>query len=213
MSLSPLITQQIAPQNFELIRDRIGEILMVEFANQKTYSNNADITPTRVEIEGFVDIDEDNFPLISIHLYDGKYEKKDYGGDVPGEYCFYIDIYTGAPSTSDTAGDQVATVNLVKMVGMVRAILDNPVYGTLAFDPSVDDAPDIRNTHIEDFFINIPRSSQNAIDFICGRLRFMVTVPETSIYATTTPSELGSTIVTLYNSGRQYHWGVTEPTE
>jgi hypothetical protein len=124
--LIPVITYAIPPQNCELVRDQIGGILLCEFLNQNaTFGLPAACTPTTVDIERFVMIDESTFPIINVSLYKGKFSEKDYSGYVKGEYTYFIDVYTGAASTSAEGGDQIATLNLQRMIGVIRAILED----------------------------------------------------------------------------------------
>src|ERR1017187_5012649 len=113
MPLTAKIDNAIPQQNCELILLQLGAILLVEFTNQGTnYSLPAVCTPKRVNIEGFLQIDESLLPEISIRLVSANEVQKDSSGDAVYEYCYYIDFYTGSPSTIEDSGDQQATYAL-----------------------------------------------------------------------------------------------------
>ncbi len=212
MPLTPKITYQIPPQNFELVRDRIGGILLCEFGNQATnYSLPAACTPTAIDIERFVQIDEDSFPIVTVRTAKGSYlddegkQTKESGGNVFGVYKYYIDIYTGSPSTPGEGGDQLASVNLQRMMGIARAVLEDTRYDTLGFDPKTSGLQ-IQNVHVENFFINLPANTGDAIDYICGRLVLSVKVPET--VQLPAPGALAIAFVTvgLFKTGNTIKW-------
>ena len=205
MSLPPKIASAIPQQNFELIRDQIGAVLLVEFTNQAAnYGLAANATPKDIWIEGFMQVDDDILPTFVIRCVKAIEIQKDSSGTAVYDYCYYIDGFSGAPSTDTERGDQVAAYALQRMFGVARAILEDPRYDILGFASNV---MNIWNTHIEDWYIQLPKNNDDLEDAICGRIEFHVTVAEVpSSYSATNPVQWVDTTVQLINSGRGYHW-------
>lgn len=209
MPLTPKISNAIGVQNFELIRDQIGAILLVEFTNQGTnYDLPVISTPKEVWVEGFKQIDEDKLPLIVVRCVSAHEVHKDSSGTAIWEYCYYLDIFTGAASTPDDAGDQRSILALQQMIGITRSILEDPRYDLLGFDDSLIN---IWNTHIGDWYIDLPKNNDDLIDGASGRAEFYVTAAEVpSSYSGTKPVQWVDTNVKLVNSTRGYHWVMKE---
>lgn len=207
MPLSPILNYAIPLQNFEVVRDRIGEILAIEFENQHTnYSLPDEINPSGIDVERFIQIDEKEFPIIIVSLAKGGYDQKTYDGTARGEYGYLIDIYTGSASTIGEGGDVIASLNLHRMLGICRAILDDPKYKTLGFNPT-SDGLQIQSVSVESIIIGQPSNPNNTIDFIWGRLQYKVTVPETCPLITPTNTAIGANITaTLEDTGKFYRW-------
>ena len=209
MPLLPQIATAIPAQNFELIRDQIGAILLVEFTNQgANYGLAINCVPKAVQVEGFMQVDEDLLPYIIIRCVTATEVQKDSSGNATYDYCFYIDEYSGSASTPDERGDQRAILALQKMFGVTRAILEDPRYDLLGFD---DNVMNIWNTHIEDWYINLPKNNDDLIDAICGRIEFHVIATEVpSSFTSTNPLQWINTNVQLIETARGYLWIMKE---
>ena len=217
MPSTALIQYAIPQQNFELIRDQIAAILLAEFTSQQvTFNLPATMVPTTVDIERFVPVDEETFPIINVRLATGKYldeegnQTKDSSGDAEGTYRYYVDVYTGSATltTGGPGGDQLATTNLHRMMGIIRAILDHPIYNTLGFQP--DGPLKIWNTHISNFFINLPENTGDAVDYICGRIVFSVKACETSTLVLPKPLQFIGVTLKLKNNSEYFYWVVQQ---
>lgn len=211
MPLSPVIDSAIPKQNFELVRDQIGGILLCEFANQASlYALPAECTPSAVDIERFTQIDEDEFPRMVVRLDKGSYmageeQTRDSSGQRRGTYKYYIDTYTGSATIGGSPGDNLATVALHRMIGVAMAILEDTRYATLGFDPKTSGVV-VENLHVQDFFIPMPSPTENSGDYIRGRICLSVTVPE--VVALPQPWELKevNATVKLFESDKGFYW-------
>ena len=166
-----MITQAISPQAFELVRDRIGEILAFELAAQAdfTYGEIPDLT---VYSERFIPFDNTELPAINISLSRGLLDSQT-AIQSDGTYRFNVDVHTLSPSSEGSPGDSEAMYKLHRLIGVVRAILEDPIYKTLGFVP-----PFVMNRHVDDIAIADP-DSQDTSSVVMGRLIFVVRVPET----------------------------------
>jgi len=165
------IIEVIQEQNYELVRDRIGEILIDELDHQALISYNPEIDAT-VYVEYKPAFDASQMPAVNVSLANGNYDNKDMA-QVDGEYLYHIDAYARANSTQDNDGSSLATYRLHRLLGICRAILENPQYKTLGFE-----APSISRVAVQSIDIQEP-AKQDAYSTAMGRLIFMVKVVET----------------------------------
>lgn len=129
----PRILQLIPPSSFELIRDRIAEILIEEFNYQDSLIVDVnERLNTSIYSEKNSKIDKEDFPALNICLTSGNFSNKN-ARNVDGVYQYTIDVYASSPETINSDGDFTSNVKLQKMIGRVRAILENPEYDTLGF--------------------------------------------------------------------------------
>lgn len=165
------IIDPISSQAFELVRNRIGEILADELAKQTriTYKPELDAT---VYIEKFIPFDKIQLPAVNVTLARGEYDNQT-AIDSDGTYRYNIDCYHKAPTTSTDAGDSLAMFKLQTLIGVCRAILESSKYKTLGFA-----APFIMNRHVENIQIATPAEKKDTTSVVMGRLSFVVRVPE-----------------------------------
>lgn len=167
-----LITQIINTQAFEFIRDRIGEILFDELNNQFLLSGDYDLDVDVTIESNFPQTNKTALPVVNVSLANGKYDNKDSGGNVSGSYQFNVDIFANSETPAAGQGDRLAALKMHKLMGMCRAILEDPIYKTLGFTP-----PFISRVFISDVNISEP-NKEDALHTIIGRLIFNVQANE-----------------------------------
>lgn len=188
MSVIPSI---IPPQAFEIIRDRIGSILADELLNQSVLdANNPEIKAT-VWVERFVPFSHTEMPACNVMLSRGQLDGHS-AIRTDGTYTYFIDFYTKAVTTAALQGDTVAIFRLHKLIGMARAILENPRYKTLGFVP-----PFIMFRRAGEITIADP-GQQDAISSVMGRLVFNVKVTENT-------ELIAPAIIAGYNTSVKLH--------
>lgn len=166
------INAVIHRQRFEIIRDQLGAILALELTQQGMLDETF-IAPSAdggFFIERMVEIDQSEVPVINILLANARYGNKDQK-QVDGTYNFFIDCYTNAANTADQRGDFLSGIKLHQLMGKCRAILENPVYRTLALSCG------IKRIRVMGFDI-IDRSKVEAVADILANVvgRVLVTV-------------------------------------
>lgn len=167
------IVNIIPPQGFEVIRDRIGEIIFEELSNQVAMSYNAEID-AEVYVERSNQIDKTECPLLNISLANGIYDNKSNNANVTGTYTFDIDAYTNAKTNDSQSGDERAALKLQRILGVVRAILENPVYRTLGYTPGF-----ITRTYCSEINIAVPGAGKlDTLNTMMGRISFTVQAVE-----------------------------------
>lgn len=157
----------IPKQTFELIRDRLGDILLDELLHQ------ADLDPTiivNVFIERSIPFSESELPAINISLARGVYNSKSAPTSDVG-YTYFVDCYTSSPSDQNNEGDVLSAISLHRYIGLCKAIFENPVYRTLGFQN-----PFIQSFTFNEFNIADPGALrlQDAANTAMGRLSFLV---------------------------------------
>lgn len=170
------INDIIQQQNFELIRDRIAQILTVELANQHTLTGD-DALQTDIFVERQTPPDAAELTVLIVSFASGSNGIKSAREDV-SEYQYFIDVYTNSPSSEDKTGDYIATTNMHRLLGACRAILGNPVYRTLDFTPGSIKTTTWRNINVRS------GASQDAINTAMGRLAFSVEVADLNVLQT-----------------------------
>lgn len=120
----------IPVQNFELVRDRLALVLQAELENQQYLG--ADIIVPTIYIERGVPFNDTELPAINVQYSGGAYGNKDVT-QVQGTYTYYIDIMAQNSTAGTERGDMLAMIAVQRLAGLVRAILDNPLYITLGF--------------------------------------------------------------------------------
>jgi len=138
MAVVSKIKSAIPPQNFETIRDRIAEILLVEFTAQIGFQTDPEtkklIQKTKLFSELFRPFNEAEFFAIDIFLFTGDYDNKTQTS-VRGNYTFYLDFYGRAATTNQNEGDKRSAEKVQRLIGITRAILESPNWLTLGFTP------------------------------------------------------------------------------
>lgn len=208
-----LLTGIIPTQNFEVVRDRIAEILADEINNQitlrgaETPALDVSHLPTTVAIERIIPFDKTELPGVDVSFSNGDYGNKDQT-QVDGNYDYFIDCYASAKTSDDpdNAGellraDYAAKVKLHKLLGVCRAILENPKYRTLGYTPPFCATVGVKTIAIAD------PERQDAVTTVMGRLVFTLRVPETVELVEPRAIDGYSTTVILYETDKGYHYG------
>jgi hypothetical protein len=199
-----ILNQIIPAQNFEVIRDRIPVILVDELSNQATLTGNPDLNAD-VWSERIIPFDAANMPAVNILLSRGT---SNFFTAVEGVYIYtyFVDVYTKAKSTDGERGGHLASIKLHRLLGVIRAILENPSYRTLGFP-----MPSLEHTAVTDIAIADPKNSQDANSVMMGRLTFTVQVRETTQLITPVDIAQSNTGVTIDETDEGYLYSYVAP--
>lgn len=192
------ITAAISAQSFELIRDRIVEILVDEFDGQYLLTYDAELI-VDVFKERNTPVDKAELSCIIVSFANGIYGNKNQG-HVDGDYQYNIDVYTNAKTNDSQSGDTKSATKLQKLIGIIRAILENQAYKTLGFI-----TPRIMNTIVSE--INIRRYDPNdTVNTSMGRITFKVRAAETTAPMDANLIDGYQTTVLIDQSGKGYFY-------
>lgn len=204
------ITGIIQQQSFEIVRDQIGFILALELANQFVLNPDPALDVSEVWVERVLQWDKTELPAVNVMLADGTY-----GGQTvlqqDGTYRYYIEGYVNAKTQRATytegeqPGDQKAMIDLHRLLGVCRSIIEDAKYKTLGFDTPPGF---VMNRHIESIQIGQPNQKEHdALSSAMGRLILSVKVPEYPAgYVIPIPISRMDTTVRMEQTDKGYKW-------
>lgn len=198
-----LIPQKIQPQAFELIRDRIGAIIVDELYQQAAINYTDDLDAT-VWQERFVPFNHSEIRHGAINItYDGTSYESETQQSATGICNFSIDFYMAAKASATSTGDKRARFKLARQIGVVRAILMDTRYKTLAFA-----TPFIWNRRVVDIKIGDPiNNEEDGTSSIMARMMFAVRVSEEVDLISVRDIDGYSTQAVLSDTDMGYHYG------
>ena len=126
------ITTLIGRQSYELIRNRIGEIMIDEFSAQTALGNT--FTNANVEVESSSIVDATDMSSVQVSLSTGDYSNE-HQGTSNGDFEFNIDVFCKSKSTDTVNGSVNAMFKAQALIGIIRYIFKDPHYKTLGFTP------------------------------------------------------------------------------
>ncbi len=168
------INNVIPKQNYEFVGMRIADILTDEIDNQFKLTYDTDLDLDEIFLERMVPIDVAEMSSINVFLSTGTYDNK-HQASVRGEYTFIIECTAKASTTGDLRGDTSASLKAQRLAGLVRAILENPIYRTLGFAP-----PFIQRTLVGEIKMGVPKGNPDSNNVSIAMLQFTVVVAETT---------------------------------
>ena len=202
-----VIPGEIGRQSYELVGDRLAEILADELPEQFALSTAAtelkSVLQAQVFTERIVPFDKTEVPCVNVQLASG-----DYSGQTvkqaDGAYTFFIDCYASAKNTDDVKGDQYALVKLKKLMGVIRAILQDTRYLTLGYSRGFVMSRQVTGIAISN------NAQQDAAHIVMGRITMTVKVPETVELIEPELIAGYETTVKLYETEEGYLWDKEE---
>lgn len=199
------INYDIQRQNFEVIRENIGQILADEFPEQKTNLEN-EFSDDQVELtvwnERFIQFDPTEMPAVNVSYYRTTYE--DYSPvDRQGINDYHIDIHAAAVHERAKYGDTQAAQICQRLAGIVSYLLMSQEYRFLGFEPGF-----IQSRWIESIDMGKITES-DAAHTIVSRLLFRVKANETVREVPPTDLEAIHTTVKLDETDKG-HYFITE---
>lgn len=159
----------IPKRNVELIRDRIGLILIEEFDNQ--YENYNPECQVNVYVERRKPNDQTELNFINVSLLNGEsINKHQSSKDFIATYA--VDVCTSSKTTAEESGDKLSQILCTRLLMICDYILEDPQYKTLGFN-----APFLSVLGVQDFtmFNQDERDSNN---IAIGRILVKVRINE-----------------------------------
>jgi hypothetical protein len=178
------ITHQISARNFELIRDRIGEILTTELAGQ-TYTAGIIVWSERK-----IPFTLAELPAINVSYDNSGFDNKNVSYK-RGENRYFIDIHVAEPSTDAAKGDILASKKAQRIAGIIDYILEFPIYDTLGFTPGFIAGLIVESINLSDML------KEDANHNLVCRLQFKVVAGENTDQIQPTTAEGYTTQVKL----------------
>lgn len=198
--MAALITALIAAQSFELVRDKVGAILALELANQVTLGGD-DVLGAEVWKERIIPFDKTELPAINVTVMEGNYDGQTVK-QADGTYTILIDGEVNAKSTSANDGDKLAMLKCQKLMGCIRAIIQDPQYRTLGYAQGFVMSRQITKIAFGNKY------QGDALNTVMGRLMLTVKVPETTELLEAVEIGGSDTTVKLEETEKGYKWTV-----
>lgn len=195
----PNITNVIPSQGFEVVRDRIAEILIDEIDRQAVLSYEAYLELVEVTTERSNQVDKVEVPTINVSFANDSFSNKSQGSE-DGLCTYHIDVYTSAKSTVSGDGDRIATLRCQKLLGLCRYILADPIYKTLGLI-----APSISRVYTGEINIR-PIGPDDAQNQAMGRLTLYVVCNESNKFIIPNLIAGYQTSITLDNTTLGYFY-------
>lgn len=189
------ITTLIGRQAYELIRNRIGEILIDELAAQTTLGNQ--YTSVDVTVEGLNVVNTTETSVVKISLADGEFSNE-HAGASDGVYLFNIDCFCKAKSSAGVEGNYKAAEKTQALMGIIRYILKDPQYRTLGFTAGFIGGCTVQSIKIGE------AEQKDLFNVVGGRLVFKVKALETNGLLNATLMNNYHTSVILGTSAQGY---------
>lgn len=171
-----IITEVIGKQGFEVVQEKIAEILLLELTNQKKLQ----ILPSDfgVFMERQEPHDKSEDVMISIMLNGANYENFTPKGS-EGITSYIIDVVAGGIANSKLSPSLVARNKLFKYVGMIRYILSSAKYQTLDLPKGLINGRYVETIKLDVDFSNFGNHSNYDAGFIrFARILFSVRINE-----------------------------------
>ncbi len=129
-----MINYKITEKNYELIRNRVGAILTAEFARQAANFYNEDCEDVTFFVERTIPVQTTEFSVGIVSMAAGKFDKH-YQGGMDGHYKVTVQFFTLSKARTSQRPDALALYKNQRIMGIAIAILSDPIYKTLGFDP------------------------------------------------------------------------------
>lgn len=125
-----VITEIIGAQGFDLVANRIAEILTEEISNQVTIQNFDETVEVFLErIEPF---DKSEDVMISVALREDDFEGYN-PQDVQGNCMYFIDLFCSGYGQGEIAPSIISKNKMYRYAGLIRYILSSNKLNTLGF--------------------------------------------------------------------------------
>jgi hypothetical protein len=195
----------IAPQNYEVIRNKIVEIIAIELEEQFAMSYDPDLD-CNVWLERTTpfDLTEMTPAVINVSFIDGNYQNED-PKDADGVYSYAVDVYARSYTNAENIGDTRAALIVQKVIGKIRAILMATVYKTVDTGLGI-----VKNRKVVSVQVYDPKRPPNGDDSTtfdqAGRLTFQVTAIETVEVIIPNVEQGSDTMVNFELTPRGFKW-------
>lgn len=197
MPATSLINNEIPTQLFELVGERIGEILATELAYQK---EQYDTPLPDIYYERTVTFTDNDYPALNVCFAALPFDTHS-PTNASGILSYNIDAYVSHPNTADDRGDELAGALIKKLLGMCRYILSYPAYNTLGFAPGL-----VSRVQVGNIIIFNPGNTLDASAGIVGRLVLNARVNETTSYQEVKNASGYLTTALLGQTDKGYQW-------
>lgn len=171
-----IITEPILTQNFEIVANRIGEILKEEISNQQDLQGFTE--DVEVFLERMEPFDKSEDVMISVSFRENDLDSYNVQ-DAQGNCMYFIDLFTTGLGIGDEPPSINAKNKLFRYLGLIRYILSSGKIPTLGFPRGFIGGKYIKKVVIDTDYSNFGNHSNYDGAFIrFARFVFVVRVNE-----------------------------------
>lgn len=202
-----VIEETFGPRKYELIRDRIAEIVADELESQSTKNSDPNLD-AKVWLERLVPMSQQELPAVNVFAAEGKFERFTTESQT-GEYTFALDVFTRGATEGSTAaqrGDLISSKKMMRLVGVLQAVLSHWKYCKLGFAENFIDRVEVQN-----FKLMEPVKAADNSNVSKGRIVLFVKAEETLDPKTPNLIDGYDTAVKLYETEFGYVYSGTNP--
>lgn len=174
--MANLITELIPDQPYEIIQNRIGEILLEEITAQHALQNlDSDFKFFIERIKPYGEQEDVVITLACREQDNQEYTQQ----SSQGQNIYFIDIYAGGIETGDETASENVRRKLFKYVGIVKYILNSGKYPTLGFPRGLIGNKHVKKVTFDTDYSNWGNhSNYDASNIRFCRILFLVTARE-----------------------------------
>jgi len=168
------ITETLTPRKFEIIRDRVAEILADELLNQSALNADPNLAAD-VYLERLVPFSQDELPVVNVFVADGKFDRFTIDSQT-GEHIIAIDVFDRGSTEGESKedrGDLISTRKMTRIVGVIQAVFSHWKYLKLGFAENFIDRVEIQSYKLME-----PISAADGSNVSKGRILLMVKAEE-----------------------------------
>jgi len=143
-----------------------------------------------VWLERFVAFDQSELPAIRVYFDNSAYDRKNPSAS-KCESKFSVELTVNAMDSLNSRGDEGASINCQKILGIIRHILSHPLYLNLDFAPGI-----IEGTTVTDLRIGTP-SGEDGLYTISGVISFSVRHIELNGSLSGIPGEIYGSVIKI----------------
>lgn len=194
--MASVITGIIPVSTYEICRDAIGAILLIELTAQKTRQGVAfpEVIEGQITLESMIPTDSVN--LVSVNILPDSGEYTDHSqSQSSGRYRYFIDIHTSGVSSEDSA------VRRDKFMRMCMFIFRSAQYRQLGLPLTTGI---IGGVYVESFAVQDPHKREDTDYTSFARIQIGVKVQEVAQEWTGVPLMINNTIVKLEMTNKGY---------
>lgn len=197
--MASIITETIGIQNFEVVANRIGSILLEEIENQKRLQGFRDTT--EIYLERIEPYSKEQDVMITIAFREAQYEGQT-ARDSQGNYLYFIDIFCAGHGDGEIEPSIIAKDKLFRYVGLCRYILTSGKYMTLNFPPGFIGGKYIEKITLDTDYSNFGNHSNYDGSYVrFARIIYRVRVQENQLLWEGVELQGNTTGITHDNSG------------
>lgn len=222
------ITDIIGYSNFEVVRDKIAEILAIELSNQKSlnelalineelkpnpdqllidlYKMNISCIPNKIFLEKMERLNPIDFPYINVVLINVPLDESTSQEYQIGINRYQVQFYQTANNTENESGDTLSTKKLHRLQAISRAILMDKNYTQLDLDIKFG----VGSVRVEEIITSPIEEGSDTSGFeTVGKFDVLVKITETVNDLTGVLLEISSTNFKINESEKGYYFEIT----